>query len=578
MPAHTRLYRRGATYYHRAAIPIDIKASYSKTEETFSLGTKDYQEALKRVRVEAARVDGLFEEHRRSLAHPALEDLTADQVKHIETVYYAHLLDEDDDVRLAEFDGWNLEGYAQDIEESDEEVRYLYARGAPGAFFEDEAEEVLSWDNVELRVAPNSLAKRKTVRALHQAWVRAAQVKKLRNKGEPVDTPPFPPSLEASNPSSSPISQPTPKGGPKLSVLVEEWAEEKARTSWAPKTEQEHRVWIRHFITLVGDRPLATFGREDGRAFKKLLMELPANWNKQKPLIGLTVDKAASQAKAFGLTPMSDKNVNKLIGYVGSFWTWAEKHYDDCPNNPLKGLKVPMGKRNVRDERDSFSIEDLNTIFAAPLYTGCKSRSSWAESGNLIADELGIFWAPLVGLFTGARAGEIIQLYAEDVREEKGVAFIDINGDGEDKRLKTPHSRRRIPIHQTLMDLGFMRHVEMRRTQAEKRLFPEMQMGRDGYYSSPFSKHFSRFLVKAGIKTETNSFHSFRHTFEDACRDSRISKDVMDALQGHSERGMSGRYGRGFALETLAEEMSKLSYLGLDLSRLKKRGTAAERS
>ena len=64
---HTRLSRRGATYYHRAAIPKDIRDTYPKTEETFSLRTKDYDEALKRVRIAAVEVDQRFEEHRRQL-------------------------------------------------------------------------------------------------------------------------------------------------------------------------------------------------------------------------------------------------------------------------------------------------------------------------------------------------------------------------------------------------------------------------------------------------------------------------------------------------------------------------------
>lgn len=570
MPAHPRLYRRGATYYHRAAVPVDIKGTYPKTEETFSLGTKDYQEALKRVRIEAVRVDGLFEEHRRLLAHqeqPALEDLSPEQVKHIEAVYYAHLLDEDDDVRLAEFDGWNLEGYAEELADWDEDIRYLFARGQPGAFFEDEAHEVLSWENVELRARPQSMAEKKAVRALQQAWIKAAQTKRLRNEGEPIETPQID-KLQAPTEPAKPNVQPRDKRLPLLSELVQEWVEEKVRISWAEKTEREHRVWIGHFITLVGDRPLNTYEKNDGRAFKRLLMELPANWNKQKPLKGLSVDEAATRAKALGLTPMSEKNMNKLLGYVGSFWTWAEKHYDDCPSNPLKGLKVSQRQRSVREERDPFSIQELNAIFSAPLYVGCRSRDKWAESGMLKLHDLGIYWLPLVGLFTGARSGEIIQLYTEDVREENGIVFVDINGNGEDKRLKTPHSHRKIPIHKALLDLGFLRHVAMRREGRDHRLFPEMKMGHDGYYSSPFSKHFRRFLERVGIKSETNAFHSLRHTFEDACRDSRIDKDVMDALQGHSERGMSGRYGRGFALETLAEEMKKLHYDGLDLSHL----------
>jgi len=57
MPGHTRLYRRGAVYWHRASVPVDIADSYPKTEETFSLRTRDYQQALKLVRVQAVRVD-----------------------------------------------------------------------------------------------------------------------------------------------------------------------------------------------------------------------------------------------------------------------------------------------------------------------------------------------------------------------------------------------------------------------------------------------------------------------------------------------------------------------------------------
>lgn len=596
MPAHPRLYRRGATYYHRAAIPVDIKGTYPKTEETFSLGTKDYQEALKRVRVEAVRVDGLFEEHRRRLVQqdqPALEDLTPEQVKHIEAVYYAYLLEADEEARLDGFEvsarqtivietgddvdaiianhGFRrntFEEYIEGMEEVDASARYHSARGQPGAFFEREAEEVLSWEGIELRAAPDSMAMRKAVRALQQATIKAAKAKRLRNVGEPIETPPI-----AENPASEEKApnntQRSSANCPKLSVLVEEWIAEKARTSWTDKTEREHRVWVGHFITLVGDRSIDTYGREDGRAFKKLLMELPANWNKQKPLKGLSVDAAASRAKELGLAPMSDKNMNKLIGYVGSFWTWAEKHYDGSPRNPLHGLQVPMRNKRVRDERDPFSTEELTKMFNAPLYTGCESLRRHTIRGSLIPIDAGIYWVPLVGLFSGARAGEIIQLYVDDIREKDGFPYLHINADGADKRLKTTHSLRSIPLHPTLIDLGFLKHVNLRKKHGVQRLFPEMNMGKDGYYSSPFSKHFSRFLVSVGIKTVTNSFHSFRHSFEDACRDARVSKEVMDALQGHSEQGMSGRYGGGFSLELLAEEIRKIQYRGLDLSHLK---------
>ena len=138
MPGHPRLYRRGATYYHRAAIPVDIADSYPKTEETFSLRTKDHREALKLVRVEAARVDKLFDEHRRKLtlqAQPPLADLTDEQIKRIGEVYYAHLLDEDDEVRNEAFEGRSFDEYAEDIEGLDGVTRYQFARGEVDEFF-----------------------------------------------------------------------------------------------------------------------------------------------------------------------------------------------------------------------------------------------------------------------------------------------------------------------------------------------------------------------------------------------------------------------------------------------------------
>ena len=97
MPGHPRLYRRGATYYHRAAVPVDIRGTYPKTEETFSLRTTDHREAVRRVRVAAAEVDRRFDKHRQRLAQraqPVLKELSEEQIKRIGEIYYAFRLAE----------------------------------------------------------------------------------------------------------------------------------------------------------------------------------------------------------------------------------------------------------------------------------------------------------------------------------------------------------------------------------------------------------------------------------------------------------------------------------------------------
>lgn len=54
MVGRTCLSRRGAVYYRRSAIPKDIAVTYPKAEETFSLKTRDYAEALRRVRMKSS--------------------------------------------------------------------------------------------------------------------------------------------------------------------------------------------------------------------------------------------------------------------------------------------------------------------------------------------------------------------------------------------------------------------------------------------------------------------------------------------------------------------------------------------
>lgn len=567
MAGHPRLYRRGATYYHRAAIPTDIKNTYPKSEETFSLRTKDYQEALRKVRAAAVEVDQRFESHRvrrRQDGCSPLKELTDEQIKAIEEIYFQYLLDEDEDIRLEKFyeaggplydtPRYTFEEYCEIVDGNEEAYRYYYARGIVDSFFSYEAREVLTWSNVDIHLSPESESWDKLARALQVASIKATEAIKARNAGVVVETPQV----------ASDVFQPS---SPCLSSAVRAWIDERVRTTWVPKTEHEHRVWMEHFVTVTGDRPIADYTKSDARKFKAILLKLPANWNKQEVLKGLPIDKAAERASELGMVPMSDSNVNKLLGFVGSFWNWAEDNYDDAPSNPFKGIKIKV-RRDVGSDRDPFRPDELQAIFSAPLFTGCLSVRKWKVPGDLIPKDAGIFWVPLISLFSGARLGEIIQLYTSDIREDNGIYYFDINADGDDKRLKTRGSKRIIPIHPKLIDIGLMNHVKKSRAVNGVRLFPDLPLGRDGYYSSPFSKHFNRFLNSIGIKRAKNAFHSFRHCFEDACRENNVSKEIMDHLQGHVEAGMSSRYGSGYSLQTLNEAMKKIAYRDLDLSHL----------
>ncbi len=98
-------------------------------------------------------------------------------------------------------------------------------------------------------------------------------------------------------------------------------------------------------------------------------------------------------------------------------------------------------------------------------------------------------------------------------------------------------------------------------------LFPDLKPDARGYFSDGFQKWFGRHLIQIGAKKPKTSFHSFRHNFRDALRESDVKRDSVLALGGWAG-GIEETYGGGLKATTLAREIAKIRYPGLDLGRL----------
>ena len=73
------------------------------------------------------------------------------------------------------------------------------------------------------------------------------------------------------------------------------------------------------------------------------------------------------------------------------------------------------------------------------------------------------YWLPLLSLHSGARLGELCQLYADDVREKQGVHYLYLTNEGEDQSIKGRGDevrKRRTPIHREIIRLGFLDFVK----------------------------------------------------------------------------------------------------------------------
>lgn len=152
-------------------------------------------------------------------------------------------------------------------------------------------------------------------------------------------------------------------------------------------------------------------------------------------------------------------------------------------------------------------------------------------------------------LYDGARPAEVAQLFVDDVRQERGIWIMHISeDDGTGKRTKTAGSRRVVPIHSKLIELGFIEHVERQRAAGEAQVFPEIELPKEGQIAAQFSREFNRYLAKVGVKADRRIVaYSLRHTFVDRARQAGFMDDEIATVVGHeigeSKKTVTSGYG-----------------------------------
>ena len=385
-------------------------------------------------------------------------------------------------------------------------------------------------------------------------------------------------------------SVPAAKPGELMSRLVEKYLDDTSRErEWPTKTVLRKRGELREFLEIVGDKAVNNYRQIDGVNFKDVQLALPV-YRQKAPFKGLALIDAAKKSselrvggeKVELLNPIT---INDKIGTVSLFFEWA-KSRDSSVVNPLADQRIQYSKNKRKGKkRHPWTIEELNRMVAAPIYTGCRSEYYWKQQGNLVLRRSAMYWVPLIALFSGMRLGEVIQMQVSDVRCLDGIDYFDVTpvavdpsddeaidyNDEEEKSLKTASSRRGIPIHKTLFDLGFGEFLKFRRASGERRLFPEYDKAKDdSSWSKQFSKHFKRFRESIDVTRRGVKFHSLRHNVEDALRNADVRKEIRDAIQGHGETGVSREYGTGYYVKTLNEAVQKIAYEGLGFERLAK--------
>lgn len=333
-----------------------------------------------------------------------------------------------------------------------------------------------------------------------------------------------------------------------LNKLAEMYFDEAERGGqWAGKTKFEKADHLDLLREIVGPEiDVRDISMKLAQEVKSILLSYPRNRNKNPATKGLALRDVVSMS---GVEKINAQTINKYLQTYGTMFEWARKN-GYVSENVFAGLTIRSTKR-AAVIRKAFSSDQIGRIYQSIVDN---------EGGNIRLPYQK--WGPLIALYSGARLNEIAQIHLKDIAIEDDLWYFDLNDD-DGKRLKTDASRRRVPIHPKLIELGLLDYVSDLRRQGNTKLFPSFTYCTKNGWGRALGRWFNdTFLPELGFKNESLVFHSLRHTVTNSLQRADVPQPIVQALIGHTRENMLGRHysASGFELRQLHEALLRLPY------------------
>lgn len=138
-----------------------------------------------------------------------------------------------------------------------------------------------------------------------------------------------------------------------------------------------------------------------------------------------------------------------------------------------------------------------------------------------------------------------------------------MNEDGELQRVKTEAGHRIIPVHQTLIDTGFLDYLNERKQAGYKQLFDYRACGQNEDWSRQYCQQLGRMLTRLGMPPKNRpTAYSFRHTFVDELKQHEVDESIVSELVGHQNQSLTfGHYGKKYQMNLLKKHLDILTFV-----------------
>jgi integrase len=311
---------------------------------------------------------------------------------------------------------------------------------------------------------------------------------------------------------------------------------------------KKHQPALKLLCEIIGDKSVSDLRQSDFNGFFDCVARLPPRW--------------AAECKRKGISPvvLSKKNHPTTIGpktfddnYVvpvrlflkAAIVNWQDQGFPTTLTT--ESIQYRGNREEGENKQRAFTKPELERLFDGPELAAFKNNPKEAH----------MWWLPVIGLYTGARVNEICQLNPQSdvcVEPDSGVQYFWITATTESdsrvkKSVKNASSRRKVPIHSTLVQLGLLDYVESMKTKGAKLIFPSWSPN-NRRASTQAEKWFREHLSSIGLRDDTpfakiTGMHAFRHTLLARASNSSPRIDA-GPITGHSgdvnsdQRGYEG--------------------------------------
>ena len=580
----------GNTYYFRRKIPTDLVEHFGGLKEfRISLKCAIKSRSIRTTKILDQKVSGIFEDIRQGMKSLDIDDIK--EILRIEIrkqILHAHHVD----LGTNKWSDTGVEESLETAEKKDSNLREILKNDLKSYLRQVDSKMEKILESMSIKIEKESIGFKRLrehfidLYLMRYEWIRELVLKTgksdddfRRDFDSKIGLDLFPElsdSLEltemllkdqSSNISTAPNDLPyLPIAGGLLSSNAKTFFERKKIEGKKIKEIESDKRIVEEFIEIIGDIDFSTITKNEVSHYIDVQTKLPPNRKKSPKYRDLTI-KEVMKLELSQKEIQTPQNINKRITKLSVFGNWGVRQ-GLLITNPFSGMKFSVKKQP--HTRQPFTADELRKIFKPETYLKWTIHFSHPYRKNRVSNQLPYYWIFLLGIFSGMRTNEMCQLRLIDIKKQNNIWFIFIE-DSEETKVKTENAIRKVPVHPQLIDLGFVDYVTTQKKSKRGRLFWELSEDRDGF-ASHVSRHYNqRFLPAVGVwKKYTKVLYCTRHTFINKLYSEKVDENVIKTLVGHEKEFTMKHYGGDpFTPERLLEEISRVSYSGINWKKLK---------